>query len=63
MPMNDAPRLYTVRETATHLRIAPKSVRRRIRARQLLATRPRGARAWLIPESEIKRVLNEGIQQ
>lgn len=57
------PRLYTVAEAAQHLRVDPEAVRRRIRRQKLMATRPAGAKAWLIPESELKRVVNGGINQ
>jgi excisionase family DNA binding protein len=57
------PRLYTVAEAAQRLRVDPEAVRRRIRRRQLLATKPTGAKSWLVPESELKRVINGGINQ
>jgi excisionase family DNA binding protein len=60
--MSDPPKLYTVREAAALLRCHEKTIRRRILARRIRATRPAGARRWLIPEAELKRLLNEGVQ-
>lgn len=54
------PKFYTVREAAAILRVTPKTIRRRILNRQLLATKPRGAHQWLIPETALKRTVNEG---
>jgi excisionase family DNA binding protein len=56
----NAPRLYTTREAAALLRVEPEAVRRRIRNRTLLATKPAGSRGWLIPESVLKAAVNEG---
>ncbi|RIK38005.1 MAG: hypothetical protein DCC55_22460 [Chloroflexi bacterium] len=55
-----APKLFTVREAAALLRIEPETVRRRIRSRRLLATKPAGAKHWLIPEHALKTTINEG---
>ena len=56
-----APKFYTVREAATILRVSPKTIRRRILNNQLLATKPRGAHNWLIPEGALKTTVNEGV--
>lgn len=55
-----APKLFTVREAAALLRIEPETVRRRIRRRRLLATKPAGSKHWLIPEHALKQVINNG---
>jgi excisionase family DNA binding protein len=57
------PKLYTVREAAAILRVTPKTIRRRILNHQLLATKPRGAHNWLIPEGALKTTVNEGIAE
>jgi excisionase family DNA binding protein len=54
------PTFYTVREAAAILRVTPKTIRRRILNNQLLATKPRGAHQWLIPETALKTTINEG---
>lgn len=58
----EAPKLYTVAEAAHRLRVRPKTVRRRILDRRIMATKPAGAKSWLIPESELKRTINEGVR-
>jgi excisionase family DNA binding protein len=55
------PKFYTVREAATLLRVKPKTIRRRILSKKLIATKPNGSQAWLIPESALKQVLNDGV--
>lgn len=59
--MSTPPKLLTVREVAEILRCAPKTIRRRIHRGDILATKPTGAQAWLVPESEVKRHINEGV--
>lgn len=61
--MQTTPKFYTVQEAADALRVKSKTVRRRILLRQLRATKPAGSKSWLIPESELKRVVNEGVNQ
>ena len=56
------PKFYTVREAATILRVKPKTVRRRILQKRLLATKPNGSQGWLIPEAALKAAVNEGVQ-
>ena len=56
-PENWAP----VEELAQLLRCHPKTILRRIWARKLVASRPDGQGYWLIPESEAKRYLNDGV--
>ena len=58
---HNAPRLHTVAEAAGILRVKPKTIRHRIMRQLLVATKPPGSKSWLIPESELKRVVNEGI--
>jgi excisionase family DNA binding protein len=55
------PKFYTVAEVAGTLRVHVKTIRRRIARRDIRATKPPGAQAWLIPESEFKRVINDGV--
>ncbi len=61
MAENQTPRFYTVEELAQLLRCHPKTILRRIWARKLVASRPDGQGYWLIPESEAKRYLNDGV--
>lgn len=63
MSNQKAPHFYTVLEAARILRVHPRTIRRRIRSRSLIATKPSGGRAWLIPESALKQSVNEGVNQ
>jgi len=55
------PTFYTIREAAQILRCSTKTVRRQIKRGYLLATKPKGLRIWLIPETAIKNLLNQGV--
>lgn len=55
------PKFYTVQEAAHLLRCSTKTVRRQIERGHLLATKPKGLRSWLIPETSIKNLLNQGV--
>lgn len=55
------PKLYTVQEVAILLRCSTKTIRRQIERGNLLATKPKGLRSWLIPETAVKQLLNEGV--
>ena len=55
------PTLYTIREAARILRCSTKTVRRQIARGHLLATKPKGLRIWLIPETALKNLLNQGV--
>ena len=55
------PTLYTIREAAHILRCSTKTIRRQIARGHLLATKPKGQRFWLIPETAIKHLLNQGV--
>lgn len=61
MAENQTPKFYTVDELAQLLRCHPKTILRRIWSKKLLASRPEGQGYWLIPESEAKRYLNDGV--
>lgn len=61
MAENQAPKFYTVEDLALLLRCHPKTVLRRIWTRRLIASKPKGQGYWLIPESEAKRYLNDGV--
>ncbi len=56
-------KLLTVKEVAPLLRISPKALRRRILRNQVLATKPAGSKGWLIPASEVQRLLDRGANQ
>jgi excisionase family DNA binding protein len=54
-------RLLTVNEVAALLRVDPETVRRMLRSGRLRGSRPVSPRAgWIIPESEVQRVFEEG---
>jgi excisionase family DNA binding protein len=55
------PTLYTIREAAEILRCSTKTIRRQIARGHLLATKPKGLRTWLIPETALKGLLNQGV--
>jgi excisionase family DNA binding protein len=61
--MQGPPKFYTTKEAAALLRCTEKTIRRRILAGRLLATKPPHTHRWLIPESELKRLLNGGASQ
>jgi excisionase family DNA binding protein len=54
-----APKLLTVREVATILRVKPKTVRKWIAWGQLPATKPIGSKQWRVEESKLQQVLKE----
>ena len=56
-----SPSFYTIQEAARILRCSTKTVRRQIARGHLLATKPKGLRIWLIPETAIKDWLNQGV--
>lgn len=56
------PKLLTVREAADILRVAPRTVRDRISRGDLVASKPRGCKSWLIPEQILKTLVNEGVK-
>lgn len=51
---------YTVEETAKLLRCHVKTIRRRIQAKQLLASKPPGSAYYLIPKTAINEYLSKG---
>ena len=55
------PTFYTIQEAAQILRCSTKTVRRQIARGHLLATKPKGLRIWLIPETASKDLLNQGV--
>lgn len=57
------PQFYTVEEVAQLLRCHAKTIRRRIERRELLATKPPGAGAYIIPRSAINDYLSKGANQ
>lgn len=60
--MNEnAPKFLTVAEVAELLRKSPKRVREYIRQQRIVATKPDGFNNWLIPEAELKRYVNGGV--
>lgn len=54
------PQFYTVAEVAELLRCHPKTIRRRIDRRELLATKPPGAGEYRIPRNAINEYLSKG---
>lgn len=56
------PKLYTVEEATEILRCSRKTIRRRIQVGELVATKPPGARGWLIPETSLKAHVNAGVR-
>ena len=59
--MPSPPIFYTIQEAAQILRCSTKTVRRQIERGHLLATKPKGQRIWLIPETAMKQLLNQGV--
>lgn len=53
-------KFYTVEEVAELLRCHAKTIRRRIQAKQMLATKPPGSGAYLIPANAIHEYLSKG---
>ena len=54
---------YTTEEFATLTRRSPKTVRRWISERRILASQPEGTRGWLIPQSEAIKFFEKGANQ
>lgn len=54
---------YTVQDVAELLRCHPKTIRRRIRAKQILASKPPGSAYYLIPKTAINEYLTKGGNQ
>lgn len=60
MAVETQPQFYTVEEVAQLLRCHTKTIRRRISRRELLATKPPGSGAYLIPRDAINEYLSKG---